>query len=520
MLTNDECLVFMREIEKSVPVSQWTIDGLHIWPLVRYEIHQENIAYLSSGRQQSTIEADRLDQRVRRKLERVGTMARGAARAVDASVRDRMTATQIRNSSALLYSDGVLFSKLEGRWYDRVCDPFVDALDAHGVSHLTITPLDNHFYPRRSPSLFVQPMIDAAAMWANLTWARRASSMRASIVTPGYEKAIEIARRARLPASRWTLERLAREVHFVQVYASIAEKLLRAVGARSAFIVCYYGAERAAMCLACRRLGIPSVDLQHGAAGESRYWAYADWFDVPQSGFELLPEYFWCWSERDVAEIERWTSKLAPGTHTPIAAGNLFLSNWRDGRLELAKRYDELISASAAAKGNVTHVLVTLNGYEDDAKLRRMAAVARDAAGSIHFWWRAHPSRWQQRSVLEQVVRDASLRNVTVGQACEAPLYSLLRVMHAHSTEVSSVSFEAEAFGVPTVFTHPGEAVAYEPIVRRGAAVVVGRFEDLPVGLEQLRRVRATRASIVEEQSAAERRGLDRMLRIARGERP
>lgn len=505
-LTNDESYELMRRVSDRFPVDRWRIGGTAIWPLVCYDLHHANQQYTAH-----TVAVGSSRWRSRR-LSRVSQVGSGLGGFVRAALLDHSLPVKRLPATAALYSDGVSLVKLGGKWLERFCDPFADLLEANGVSSVTLTPLNEYRVPRYRPTLYMQPAIDAASLWAN---ARHAvASPERMLSLPGFDDARRFVELEGAATWFWTADRFSRLTYFVDVYAALYSKLFRLLGVRSCFIVCYYGAERMAMCLAARRLGIPSVDIQHGAAGESRFWAYSAFEKMPRDGYALVPEYFWCWSPGDASEIERWGGLR----HKAIVAGNQLLSTWRDDKLQLAATSDREVSEERSRNLGRSHVLVTLNGYESE---ERLGAMLRFAIRNqdLQFWFRAHPSRLAQIETLKRLQHELSAANVEIEKPTNWPLYSLLRNVDFHATEVSSTTFEAEAFGVPTVLTHRGEGVAYQRVVERGFAVFVEGFQDLRRGLDELAGSRTVRAAGNAGRRSREEAGLVRMTGIARGNR-
>lgn len=112
-------------------------------------------------------------------------------------------------------------------------------------------------------------------------------------------------------------------------------------------MICYYSLEGMALCLACRKQGIPSIDIQHGIQG-SGHRAYSRWTKVPQNGYELLPTLFWCWSDYEAETISDW-GEIAGNQHKAIVAGNPWLDKFQEFtksdvfRAE-SKEFDKLIA--------------------------------------------------------------------------------------------------------------------------------------------------------------------------------
>src|SRR5262249_31534185 len=145
-----------------------------------------------------------------------------------------------------------------------------------------------------------------------------------TIALPGYEDMQRAHPDIRVP----TPEQFVRMVLYIERFAAMYRRILERLTPRVVYVVCYYGSERFAMLLAAHRLGIQTVDIQHGYSGDL-HWGYSRWTNIPPGGgFELLPRYFWCWGEDEFKSMSAWAEK-SRGAHHVRTGGNLFANMWR-----------------------------------------------------------------------------------------------------------------------------------------------------------------------------------------------
>jgi hypothetical protein len=235
----------------------------------------------------------------------------------------------------------------------------------------------------------------------------------------------------------------------LQSCARYFESTIRTANARIGFVVEYYGLQGMAFVLACRRAGIPVVDLQHGLQG-TVHFAYAQWHDIPLTGHPLLPDVFWVWSEAEAAVIRAWAPPS--GAHRALVGGNPWLEDFDRGHRD----------ESAADPGTpARRVLYTLHGMETDAELDLIGSYLSGSPAEWTWWVRPHPT-----------VPGGGARLRGSDRRATAPLPDLLREADVHVTSHSSVVLEAEALGVPSVITSTvGQEVFADQISR---AVAVG----------------------------------------------
>lgn len=112
----------------------------------------------------------------------------------------------------------------------------------------------------------------------------------------------------------------------VTVIAEVFQKWLTRVDCKLLIIDCWYSRLGMAATLAARRIGLTSIDMQHGRQSSSHV-AYNGWLRIPQHGYETIPDVFWFWGSSD-ADSFRETSNIRAKC---IVGGNLWLDQWRRG---------------------------------------------------------------------------------------------------------------------------------------------------------------------------------------------
>lgn len=231
-------------------------------------------------------------------------------------------------------------------------------------------------------------------------------------------------------------------------------EVLARVQPRIVFVVCFFDRRVLPLIAACRALGIRSVDLQHGKNGMN-HGMYTHWTCVPEQGYELLPEFFWVWSDAARRNTPAGVSPTA-AMHRPIVGGNRWLALWRSGPPFPPEPGEAAWLAGLRSAERV--ILVSLQPIDPPLPEFVREAIRRSPP-TWRWLLRAHPQR------------RAGIAQGDCERATTAPLFSLLAISHRHITCWSSVAHEALAFGVPTLIVHPsGEQIFSEEIA-------AGRFQ-------------------------------------------
>lgn len=437
---------FLEETERAVPVADWTMDGLRVWPLLR-NYHAFGLIT------QHEYNADSQIVRYAGGWQRAKQILRSMGAGVAARWKDRRAnhSPSMPADVVCLIASSTRFFRVGGRWYSPYCDSFRAPLAARGMTVGVHELAADGAYriPRYAPSALMQNAVFTRAMLAKL----RSRKPPRSEQLEGWTQMVEVSDRILGPGHTYPLSLLrfrAAQVHALR--ALFHEALSRARPAVGLFTG-YYSAEAMAFILACRELGIRTVEVQHGVQGPWHF-AYARWHQVPVGGYELLPEIFWTWDEHARSVIAEWADGTG-GAHRAICGGNPCLS------------LPPSVSEPTAAPG-ATRVLFTAQAFFGlpPAILDAMAA----SPAGWHWWVRVHPQYWETREPIRQALQARGLRNWSIDDASDAPMATVLAASDVHVTEFSSSVLEAEALGVPSVVVHPKARDLFDAQLASGMA--------------------------------------------------
>jgi len=464
-VTNGDFIQWLHDVETTLPVATWRVDGLRVWPLIRLAIYAENFgAKVPEYSQDAGVVSN-----VRNVLTGFSTWAR-------AFLSDRSNNSspdRTANAVFLGYSIGKQ-PMLEGKRYNPGLAPFVSLLERAGLtcSVWEMCPYGQYNVPRYTPSHFVQPYLIGQRIGARLR-----SPKAADVVLDRFDELSRLAAHVNLRLRYVRLAVLQREISYIRSLANGFKRWLRKSGAAFAFMA-DYGPREYALCVACRELGVVSVDVQHGVQGDL-HPAYGSWFTVPPNGWEMRPNVFWCWDEESAAAIDHWAA-LCRGNHQAIAGGDPWREMWMNGTGEIVERYDAEIIAMKNAAAAAVHILVTLEFHEDLLPDHVLGAL-RSSPPSWCYWVRPHPVNQRRRlAQAESILTHARVRHVDARRVVEMPLFGILRHVDCHVTvNISSVILEAEDFGVPSVACGPMATEYYPEQIKRGSLKVAFETEEI-----------------------------------------
>ena len=451
MKTSSEILDAINALELRFPVASWRAGDIDLWPIYRFRLYGHAIDGLL------------LTQAPPNAFERWRRLADRAARALWrvplAAWQDRGANDRLRSgTAAVFFSDGVSFTQLDGRWFDRVVDPVMQALDARGLHGLKLTPLAEAHVPRLRSSRFVQPTIDRIKLLAT----RRQPPPLHLPQFDAFEHAARASFGPLVPSRAWLQVQATR----LEALAAWFGTWLDRSGARHAFVNTFYSLEGQAVVQAARRRGLHSIDLQHGMQGP-HHAAYARWPVVPDGGYSTLPDEFWVWGDEEAKAIDNWSGKLP--RHRPRITGNYWLQRWRDDSDPLIAAC--LAKARALRAPAATQVLVCLSWGLADGETEKLLQAARLCDASVAWWWRLHPVESSRRAEFAARLRQHGLDGSRVGTTTDLPLYALVRSADLTVSHSSTVTLEAAELGIPSVVTSDYGAELHAALIQSGMAV-------------------------------------------------
>jgi hypothetical protein len=483
----------LDEVARHYPVEHWQAGGIGLWPLVRYEWCTTN--FYMYGQHQSSPASSK----VRQRMGTLGAMVKDIGATVSAAAGDDAhNAPRFQQRDAVFYSDGVSFARMGGQAFEKFCDPLIDELEAElNATSLLITPLHRRFTPRYRPSVLIQPELDAALLASTVA----ARALPAHPELAQFDDAMSTLGKL-LPCAKVPLRaRVVRNALISKHLSRWFEAWLRVLRPKVVFLVAYYGNERAAMVLASKRLGIPCVDIQHGAISDVHF-AYARLGRLPQEGYALLPDWFWVWTTRERELIETWASGSAH--HRVVVGGNPFTTFCATSRSPAVRDMAVTLDHARAASSGRHQALYTASGFETDEQLGALRELIAKTRGTYCWWLRMHPSRLDSNLRFRDALASSPETVDRMSLATSAPLPLLMARMDVHLTEGSSSADEAAMFGVPTIlFAREGQT-QFAPLLARGIAVAAEGLHDVHRVLDTARALKqSTQAFDGGDQRAA-----------------
>jgi glycosyltransferase involved in cell wall biosynthesis len=468
------------ELERRIDVNAIRGHGLKLWPLIRWELARDikSVSQQDDLSGQPSVRDDGLAGGAEeRKLAQQEARAQERARYPDPQDQIDAQGAHLRAYGPIDY---LLFSKIEkyyqpaqDSFYAPIIDPMYEDLSARGRAQVVaMTPLDI--------ACWHEPLRVSADPYMRISGPIQKESPPEGLPEAVAEINAILADLA--PDYAVNLERLVGRLNRYRRRYALFRDVLTSLQPGAVFCSSFTG--WAPLIWAARDLGIPTVDIQHG--GQSPYhYVTTHWTQVPEDGYELLPDFFWVWGQQIHDYIRPWLPGGA-SRHIPLVGGNRFIAKMKKEPDFAGSRAAD-VALGARCRDSARVVLVTL-GYSVEDILSDHLLGAIQATPSWLWLLRLHPINRGERALseLRRKITEAGIANVEYDHATRQPLYSVLARSDVHVTGFSTTVREALTFGVPSVVTHPIGRTYFADEIAQGLFEYADTQDGLITALDQL----------------------------------
>lgn len=420
----------LHQVESKFDVLEWRVKGIHLWPFIRHKISYE---YLNI--KQITI------PRGVQLFRKVGLLIKGVA---ELTVLFFHPVFRISHEYLFL-SKATYRTFIGGESVDRFCDSLLELAgeDIRKKSIILESGSDMQYRkPRFSPGTVTG--IQGALYWIGIV-----AELKSKIFQSEFELRNFVAFKNELSRSlgvpiTYPETTLRKQFNRVLVLADFFTWYLNRTSVRKVLLVCFHEEYGYALNIAAHRLGITSVDIQHGVEGKF-HPVYSSYHHIPAEGFSLVPEKFWVWDKISFENIAAWNHDK----HKPFLGNNVWL------------KYCLLNEIKTSVSLKRPMILVSLQPLEDPLPDNLLLAI-RETLDRYEWFLRMHPRQYSQKNELMQKLERFGLMNkVEMEKGSQEPLPVMLKLASVHVTLWSSVVFEAFDMGVPSIVIHPTGKLMY-----------------------------------------------------------
>ena len=425
-MESKQVLSIINEVENSIPVQTWNIEGMDIWPYVRFKLRSS--LFVSESRIVKNKYYNLLYRYVLGMFRYLLTVFRQVFRSKHSDRCDY-----------LFVENGVHVAKHKDSFYYVRTDPVREKLEKKGMKCFTYVT----GYKFNSPSFFsnehIQYAMDIKYFLTKLLKKKR------NLNIDGYELFEKFLKKKDIYDKSLSKENICKGVRDVLFYRDFFKKRLLKLKPKAVFVLCYYSTYGYGLIKACKELNIPLVDIQHGIQGD-HHTSYSSFKKVPKNGYNTLPDIFYVWDEEDRKEISSWKNdaiKIFKG-------GNDYFNMWKQSGNELVKSTKEGIQERYSLSKYSKVILFTVypGGGHDDLIVKAIQNSPKE-----WFWFvRHHPKSNTRSENMKERIGEVKC-GIAIDDLVSIPIFALIALSDIHITDSSSTVIECAEMGVSSIVT-------------------------------------------------------------------
>ncbi|PRX43502.1 hypothetical protein [Salegentibacter salegens] len=400
---------YFAQWAEEYPVETWIIGGINIWPILKKSIFFTILVENGGKNQQISPIYIRAYKKIK-KLIKAWIYVK----------RLKLEKANFLFSSS--YQQRIFYKDRE---FNRFIEPLMDYLEEQGEKSYLLE------YPEVKKERAYRPerIVDIQCMLALYSSSKNKNKYVEELKQLArFDEFLEnVYVKTNLDAG-YNKNRLIRIILSIKSWEKVYTKIIKLTNPRYVLGLVYYSDAIYGLNLAARKLGVTSIDLQHGGMGKAHPAYFFN--KIPAEGYNLLPDIFWVWSDSDYKNINNWAKKTP---HNVLLGGNPWIGLL--GKKENNKK-------SINKKRPV--ILFTLQPINDIIPSYLYKIIA-ETTEEFEWWLRFHPRMTgeEKKGVLDKLSNFGILDSITFDYSSKAPLPVVLRECDLHISFSSGSITEA-----------------------------------------------------------------------------
>lgn len=221
----------------------------------------------------------------------------------------------------------------------------------------------------------------------------------------------------------------AQKIEKIYADSFIYQAIFKKYKPKTAFCLTFFNEAMFAMIFAASKTGVKTIDLSHGFPSDKENMIYNKLTNVPEVGYNTLPDLFWVWDEPVKVALDQWCSQQKK--HEVVVGGNPWLEYC----------HSRLPTQTLSQKKIVLYTLTV--SLPEDFILEAM----KKTEDKYEWWVRLHPSIRGTQNELEEIFNTNYIKNFNLVEANALDLPLLLKNVDVHISRNSSSIYESVFFG-------------------------------------------------------------------------
>lgn len=233
---------------------------------------------------------------------------------------------------------------------------------------------------------------------------------------------------------------------------------------KNVFVKSFHNITAMSLVNAANELKINTIEYQHGQQGENSL-TYSDWNNIPKSGFEMLPKYFWIWENRFRGKFDKWM--LNQNFHKVIVGGNLW--------------YNYILRNNNSLKFNFNNKSIHVLYCLQLTSLNDIVIKAIKQSNNILWHIRLHPREKHKKKKISLLLLNEGVETnkFSLLEANNYNFEMLVPNIDVVVSEWSTVLYDAYCFQKKAITVSNYGKEAYEEFIREGNIYYANNPENL-----------------------------------------
>ncbi len=440
---------FILDIEHRFPVDEWEIDGLYVWPMIRfrlffylmkkteYEVTDKKFSQNISVKKNKSLFLE-----VRRKLGITALMYR--------SIK---WLRQLPTKKYLFIGHNHYRVNYKGKKFNRFFDVLIQDYNIKADSF--------YFEPRKGiDNLYNSEIVTdfSIPLEGFLKFRKLFKKANFKLECKGYEEYLSFLKSYEFSsgfAPLYSVEKLENWYNLkFRNKILFFIKALKRISPKQIMILCYYSENNMALTYAANKLNIKTIEMQHGPQTDV-HMCYGNWSKISESGFGMLPRHYWCWDNSSKNTIHKWASKSK--LYSVITIGNPWVNYWKNKAQEY--NYNGFILYSLQPKPLTFEMLFP----------KQLVSMIR--SGNLTWFIRLHPRQLKNLKKISSFLKKKNLDDkINIIDASNDPLPQLLSKAILHVTNFSGTTIEATLMNKKTILLHKNGKHSFQEFIDSGEA--------------------------------------------------
>jgi len=400
--------------EKQLPVENWEVAGIFLWPIIKKNIYFS--LYVDNSEKKEKKQNPSVLKRTTKKIQQ--------------HIKARLYLNSLKLEKATFlfcssYEQRILFQEKE---FNRFLEPIMDYLeDKEFNSYFFEYPFSNKSKANRPDRI-----IDIRKLLVLFSTSKYKKSYSEKLGRlDGFISFIEGVYIETGIDPSFIKKRILKNILAIKSWEGVFTKVIKLTQPKFILGLVYYSNPIYGLNLAANKLGVHSIDLQHGGLGPAHPAYYFS--KVPKGGYNILPKTFWAWNSSSYQDIYKWSKGTS---HQVINGGN----PWIGYLSKSVKRH----SPKATSEKFKPVILFTLQPIGDIISPYFIEVILK-TKHKFDWWLRFHPrmTEVEKNAVLDEFDRKGSLEDIEYIFSTSSPLPVVINQCDLHISLSSGSIIEA-----------------------------------------------------------------------------